>query len=446
MSQPGDFKAFLTEKVNLNQGRLNLLSQRVTAIENFLSNDVVFGEHVTEVIPQGSYAHGTIIKPVGNKEFDADVLVPMDGVDGWSPSDYVQKLYEAFGRSASYKSMRSRKKRCVTIDYAGDFHVDVVPFVNRYGTPYVTNRNTDQFEPAAPDEFTEWLEGKNRITNGNLVKVVRLVKYLRDHKTRFAIPSVTLTAALAHHVSESARIIDPDAYRNVANTLRTLSAALATQLAGYPNDAPCIIDPGTGRNLADRWQSHNYRTFRTRFVSYAEKIGDACDEYDYSKAVKIWRDLFGSNFGAIVESASLSAGATTRSLVPASERFLDRDFDIPEALNPVYRFKTVGYVVSRRGFRDGPLPRRGDRVGKRRSLKFKIEKSNISEPYDVYWKIRNYGEEAERANSLRGEIQKDSGGRSWTETTSYMGYHYVEAMIVKDGTCVAKSRQNVIVV
>ncbi|MEW1807532.1 cyclic GMP-AMP synthase DncV-like nucleotidyltransferase [Pseudarthrobacter sp. NPDC080039] len=445
MSQHGDFKAFLTEKVNLNQSRLNLLSQRVTAIENFLSNDEVFGEYVTEVIPQGSYAHGTIIKPVGNKEFDADVLVPMDSVDGWNPSDYVQKLYEAFGRSASYKSMRSRKKRCVTIDYAGDFHVDVVPFVNRYDTAYVTNRFTDQFEPAAPDEFTEWLEGKNRITNGNLVKVVRLLKYLRDHKTRFTIPSVTLTAALAHHVSESATIIDPDAYRNVANTLRTLSAALATQLAAYPNVAPCIIDPGTGRNLADRWQSHNYRTFRTRFASYAEKIGEACDECDYSKAVKIWQDLFGSNFGAIVKSASLTAGASNMSLVPASERFLDRDFDIPEALNPAYRFKTVGYVVPGRGFRDGPLPRRGDRVGKHRSLRFKIEKSNIPEPYDVYWKIRNYGEEAERADSLRGEIQKDSGARSWTETTSYVGYHYVEAMVVKDGTCVAKSRQNVIV-
>ncbi|MFB0838758.1 cyclic GMP-AMP synthase DncV-like nucleotidyltransferase [Arthrobacter sp. E44] len=446
MSQSGDFRVFLKEKVNLNQSRLNLLSQRVTAIENFLSNDEVFGEYVVEVIPQGSFAHGTIIKPVGNKEFDADVLVLMDGVEGWEPSDYVQKLYEAFGRRASYRSMRSRKKRCVTIDYAGDFHVDVVPFVTLYGAPYVTNRNTNQFEPAAPDEFTEWLEGKNRMTNGNLVKVVRLLKYLRDHKARFAIPSVTLTAALAHHVSETARISDPDAYRNVANTLRTLSAALATQLAGYPHDAPCIIDPGTGRNLADRWQSHNYQTFRTRFASYVEKIDEACDESDYSKAVKIWRDLFGSNFGAIVEPASLTAAASIRPLVPASERFLDRDFAIPEALNPAYRFKNVGYVVPRKGFRGGPLPRRGDRVGKRQSLKFKIEKSNIPEPYDVYWKVRNYGEEAERAGSLRGEIQKDSGARNWIETTSYVGYHYVEAMIVKDGSCVAKSRQDVIVI
>ncbi|MEW1950781.1 cyclic GMP-AMP synthase DncV-like nucleotidyltransferase [Pseudarthrobacter sp902506025] len=445
MSQSSDFKAFLRDKVNLNQSRLNLLSKRVAAIENFLSHDEVFGEYVTEVIPQGSYGHGTIIKPVGNRDFDADVLVPMDAVEGWNPSDYVQKLYEAFGRSAFYKSMRSRKKRCVTIDYVGDFHVDVVPFVNRYGTEYVANRNTDQFEPAAPDEFTEWLEGKNRITNGNLVKVVRLLKYLRDHKTRFAIPSVTLTAALAHQVSETARIIDPDAYRDVPNTLRTLSAALSAQLAGYPNAAPRIIDPGTGRNLADRWQSHNYQTFRARFDSYARKVAQACDDPDYGKAVKIWQDLFGPNFGVVDRSTSLTAAAPTKSLVPPSEHFLDRDFNIPEALDPGYHFETVGYIVPGKGFRDGPLPRRGDRVGKHRSLRFRIEKSNIPEPYDLYWKVRNYGEEAERADSLRGEIRKDGGARSWSETTSYTGYHYVEAMIVKDGTCVARSRQNVIV-
>lgn len=446
MSQSSDFKAFLTEKVNLNQTRLNLLSRRVAAIENFLTNDEVFADHVTEVIPQGSFAHGTIIKPVGSKEFDADVLVPMDEVDGWAASDYVQKLYEAFGRSATYKTMRSRKKRCVTIDYAGDFHVDVVPFVTRSGATYVANRATDEFELAAPDGFTEWFEEKNRIANGNLVKVVRLLKYLRDHKTRYTVPSVTLTAALAHHVSETAKVKTPDAYSNVANTLRTLSSELAAQVAGYPYGPPYIADPGTSRDLADRWGRDNYQTFQIRFTSYAEKIGEACDANDYDKAVTIWRDLFGSDFGTMTESASLTASASARSLVPVSERFLDRDFSIPEAVNPAYRFKAVGYLVPRRGFRDGPLPKRGDRVGKSRSLKFKVEASNIPEPYDVYWKIRNYGEEAEQADSLRGDIHKDSGTRSWAESTSYIGHHYVEAMIVKDGVCVAKSRQDVIVI
>lgn len=446
MSQSSDFRSFFTEKVNLNQGRLNLLSKRISAIENFLTKDEVFSEHVAEVVPQGSFAHGTIIKPVGNKEFDADILVPLDEVDGWAACDYVQKLYEAFGRSATYKTMRSRKKRCVTIDYAGDFHIDVVPFVTRYGETYVANRITDQFELAAPDEFTGWLEGKSRITNGNLVKIVRLLKYLRDHKTRYTVPSITLTAALAQSVSESTKLTNPDAYKNVANTLRTLADELSSQIATHPLDPPYIADPGTGQNLADRWESDNYQTFRTRFTSYAEKIGEACDETDYDEAVKIWRDLFGPDFGAATVSSSFAASATTKSLVPRTEQFLDRDFRIPDSPNPSYHFKTVGYVVPRKGFRDGPLPERGNRVGKHRSLKFKIEASHIPEPYDVYWKIRNNGEEANQAGSLRGDIHKDNGARVWSETTSYIGHHFVEAMIVKNGVCVARSCQDVIVI
>lgn len=114
--------------------------------------------------------------------------------------------------------------------------------------------------------------------------------------------------------------------------------------------------------------------------------------------------------------------------------------------DPTYRFKTVGYVVPRKGFRDGPLPKRGDRVRKHRKWRFKVEQSNIPEPYDVYWKIRNYGEEADQANSLRGDIHKDPGTHIWSEHTSYIGHHYVEAMIVKNGICVARSRQDVIVI
>lgn len=446
MSQSSDFRSFLAEKVNLNQTRLNRLSGHVAAIENYLVSDEVFSDFVTELIPQGSFAHGTIIRPVGNKEFDADVLVPMDEVQGWSAGDYVQKLYEAFGRSSTYREKRSRQTRCVTIDYAGDFHVDVVPFVRRHGGTYVTNRLKDQFEVAAPDAFSEWLEEKNRITNGNLIKVIRLLKYLRDHKTRYTIPSVVLTALLAECVSESLKIFQADAYKNVANTLQSLSSALVQKLSAYPETSPFVSDVGTGRNLADRWQDQNYQTFRARFTGYATKIAEACEEPDYDKAVKIWRDLFGEEFGVAPVEAARSAAFGGRELVPASERFLERDFAIREQVDSSYKFQMVGYLQPRRGFRSGPLPRRGNRVNKSRSLKFKIMSSNIPEPFEVYWKIRNYGEEAEEANSLRGDIHKDSGSRIWTETTSYIGHHYVEAMAVKDGVCVAKSRQDVIVI
>ena len=89
------------------------------------------------------------------------------------------------------------------------------------------------------------------------------------------------------------------------------------------------------------------------------------------------------------------------------------------------------------------LPKRGDRVGKGRYVDFSISDCDVAEPFDVYWKVKNTGEEAAAGNDLRGQVNK--GDRGKVEHTKYRGSHYVECYIVKAGVCVATDRQAVIV-
>ncbi len=49
------------------------------------------------------------------------------------------------------------------------------------------------------------------------------------------------------------------------------------------------------------------------------------------------------------------------------------------------------------------------------------------------------------AQDLRGEITADNGRNVREETTNYIGYHWMECYIVKDGLCVARVRHQVIV-
>ena len=123
-------------------------------------------------------------------------------------------------------------------------------------------------------------------------------------------------------------------------------------------------------------------------------------------------------------------------------------FGYPERRSAADTFRIVGRMSPTKKGRGRyrPLSANGNLVPIGRSLQFEIEGCTVQEPYDVYWKIRNYGEEAKLADSLRGDIHKDDGSRVWKETTSYIGHHYVEAMIVKEGLCVSKSRQDVIVI
>jgi hypothetical protein len=76
-----------------------------------------------------------------------------------------------------------------------------------------------------------------------------------------------------------------------------------------------------------------------------------------------------------------------------------------------------------------------------RSLRFSVEDCTVKEPYDVYWKVRNAGEEAARRQSFRGEIRKR--GHEITETSNFHGEHWVEVWIVKDHIAVATDIQDV---
>ncbi len=156
------FKHFLENTVNLNQARIDQLDQRVDAITTFLTEHPELGSIVIELIPQGSYAHKTIIKPVNGRDFDADVLLYVHEQGDWEPKDYVAKLYAAFRGSATYSGMVDRKTRCVTVDYANDFHIDVVPYLERGNSRYVTNRHQNRFELTNPEGFNEWLDDRNR--------------------------------------------------------------------------------------------------------------------------------------------------------------------------------------------------------------------------------------------------------------------------------------------
>ena len=81
-------------------------------------------------------------------------------------------------------------------------------------------------------------------------------------------------------------------------------------------------------------------------------------------------------------------------------------------------------------------------VSKNLWLRFKA-KTNAPKPYEVHWQIANTGLEAIQARQLRGDFyDSDNGidGVRW-ESTAYAGTHLVEAFIIKNGVCVARSGQ-----
>ncbi|WP_231476476.1 SMODS domain-containing nucleotidyltransferase [Rhodococcus sp. UNC23MFCrub1.1] len=239
--------------------------------------DKQIGHLVLGKTPQGSWAHKTIINPLGSNEFDADFMLDMSENTDWSddPKKYIEEVYAALHRHSTYRNMpHSRKCRCVRLVYANSMHLDIVPHLNLAdGREVIVNRDDNDWESTDPQGFTDWMKSKDALAKGNLRKVIRLMKYLRDHKNSFTgTRSILLTTLLGEQVTELRTMLDPGYYSDVPTTLLHLAKDLDGWLQARPTK-PSIPDPsGSGVTFDHRWEQSTYSYFRDRIHVHTGKV------------------------------------------------------------------------------------------------------------------------------------------------------------------------------
>ena len=91
-----DFQDFLRDEVNLNQSRLDRLNTSVGAVDAHLKDHLTGYQKMER---QGSYALGTLIKPVDdNDEYDADIQIVMNPNPKWQAKDYINEIHETLNK------------------------------------------------------------------------------------------------------------------------------------------------------------------------------------------------------------------------------------------------------------------------------------------------------------------------------------------------------------
>ncbi|MCY4082216.1 MAG: hypothetical protein OXF54_18380 [Caldilineaceae bacterium] len=287
------FIDFLNDVVNLNQARLDRLNGHVQAVTEFLKENL---DSFAAVEPQGSYGLKTIIKPVNEgQEYDADIQLYMKHNPGKEPKDYIDELYNCFRGSGTYNDKVHRKTRCVNLDYAGDFHLDVVPCIARPdGSKWVCNYTSNEFERTDGTGYRDWFNEKTRITHGNLKRVTRLLKFMRDHKRNFTAKSILLTTLIGRTVFGEG---DGKNFKTVPDALKTVSNRIDDFLQRHPT-MPTIKNPVLPKEDFNRhWDQAKYENFREKFSIYNKKINEAYSAREHNDSVVKWRAVFGDEFG-----------------------------------------------------------------------------------------------------------------------------------------------------
>lgn len=458
------FDAFLRDKVNLNSTRVGELEKSIEAIKNVVEGSS-WEPEIEDWAPQGSWAHKTIIKPVDNGEFDADLLVFVHPVDGWTAKDYINGLYDVFKDHGTYKDKVRRFSHCVTITYANERKIDVAPCViNRggYQRLEVCNRTSDSFELTEPRKYTEWLIGKNNYSGSNSFrKVTRLIKYMRDIKGNFTCSSVLLTTLLGNQIHAwdkgSADFLD------TPTALKAVFGRLDDWLQARP-DVPKVTNPFLpAEDFAAAWTQTQYANFRNKINKNRLWIDDAFTEANRNDSISKWRLVFGSGFApdvvleeargagssavsrlrASVSEAALFVGDLVAAIAKFGERALPREFTKqPHMWRPTWRrapslipvrvsatlYRSKGYGRLRPVSSLEPLPSGNWLVFSAQSA---VGMPISGSDFDIKWRVTNTDEAAAEARCLRGDFYDSSvGGERW-EALSYRGVHLVEAFVIR---------------
>lgn len=319
MEQVTYFTTFLTDEVNLPQYKLDYLDERVERIYRALKKADLLTP-VLGMTKQGSWAQRTIINPKENEEFDADFMVELEEQEGWDPSDYQAPVFDALDAycdSNSISTPPEPKNRCVRVSYANDMHVDVVPYVNRAdgGECIVnTDTDTDKWEDTDPEGFTDWMRRQDDIANGNMRRVLRILKYLRDHRDYYEdTKSIILTTIVGNVISVDRTRTHPGCYDNVPKALHRITQDLADWVRDQ-DTRPEVQDPSRAdATFTHRWPQHEYDAFRADIQEVANLVDAAisCDT-SWSASTAKWRELLGDDFGPTQSSNEGSKFPATR--------------------------------------------------------------------------------------------------------------------------------------
>ncbi len=427
------FNKFLKDEVDLDPARYKRMEKAREILVQFISNQPEFKNLYVGAIPQGSSRQGTVIKPVNIEVgFDLDLLIEFKENPAWSPKDYILKLAKVFKDSGRYEDLTetSGKTRCVTIDYEGDFHVDLVPAIKRGGKYVIFNKNTDREEPTDGDGYAQWFAGQNALAKGHLVNVVKLIKYLRDRNKDFDTRSIIITTL-------AGMVVPMGNHNSLPESLTTILSGMKYLLDSSQNP-PTIPNPAMpGETFNRHWKTDNsgFKKLKNTLNNYSGISNKALVSAE-SEAIKKWKELFGDKFYKLNPAETLFPGLKQRD---TGEQFLG-DLGVKENIQHSIR---INAKVIQNGWQPFTLRGSSKPLRKQRKLEFRVDNCDAPQPYSLKWKVKNTGQEAIESNDLRGEITDDLGWYTKKENTKYAGAHYVECYVIKNGICVAKDRLDV---
>ena len=253
---------------------------------------------VSDTFLQGSYKNHTAIRPLVGDEYDVDVVVVLERpyfINSWNdevaePAEVLDWVRRELESVRDYAWRLEVKRRCIRLDYAGDFHLDVVPTLSGGGEVLHIGEGRSWGE-TNPKGLDTWHTKTNRRLDGSFNALLRMMKRWRDFY-ELSVPSVTLAVMLGNYL--------PDLPRSGGNTREAWVVEAFDALHRHfvnRTQVPVVKNPSLPReDLARDLGWPEFRELKGQVEESRNLVREARQETQLRPAVERYRDLFGDAF------------------------------------------------------------------------------------------------------------------------------------------------------
>ncbi|MDR5866248.1 nucleotide-binding domain-containing protein [Halomonas koreensis] len=428
MSVSDMFKDFLDNLKVDNAERISSRYGEITASLNKKFRDSESKE--ANSLRVGSYGRYTGIK--GISDLDMLYIMPKGAWDTYKNGQQTQLLTDVKDAiKARYPSTNIRVDRLVVTVTYKDFHVEVQPVFENFDDggsffKYPDTYNGGSWKITKPRQEMREIKKLNEQKNRNLRLLCKMGRAWKN-KHGVAMGGL-LIDTLAYNFMKSTSFYDNKSFLYFDYLSRDFFNYLAEQ--------PCqdiYKAPGSNQNVK----------VKKKFQKKARQAYNLClkaiDARGTESENNKWKKVYGRSFPAKqgVQEAVAKAGRGWRN----TEEFIEDTY--PEDIKFTV---SLDCDVSQNGFRENSLINiimKGLPLRRQKRLNFKVVSHDVPHPFSLKWKVLNRGEEAQKRDCIRGQIEDDDGSMKKTESTDFKGEHLVECYAVKDGVVVAKSKIDV---
>ena len=436
-----EFQNFYDKEVRLSQTEIsNLREKKKLNIDRLKEGLIEYNNEnktnykIIQTLEQGSVAMSTIVKN-RNIDYDIDVAIifDKDNIENIGPNAIQNIIIDSLKRKCiNMKKDPYSKTNCVRIENTDGYHIDLAIYrrFKNYNNEFIYEHAGNEWRERNPYAINNWFNDEISNLGNNLRKIVRLSKMFCNSRDSWNMPGGLLQTVLCDEMFSNKSRIDEIFY----NTILSIKDRLK-----YNKD---VLNPTSNNSLILTKEHENkIDNLYKRLDTYLEKLNILFDENcTYKNACDAWYNFFNNEFWNNLQENN------------SNNECEDNEVNIDNLFPIAIDYKSLKIdcrlTDSNKKMPDRILSKllvKGEKIKIGYTLDFYIENTNVSRPYNVYWKIKNNGSEAIRLNDLRGEIikSKDNSEHQHIEYSNFRGNHYVECYIVKDKICVASSRIDV---